>query len=370
MKREDVKNKIPGITEEQLNWLMQENGSDITREKSAAAALQTQLNSAQAQLKTAQDGLKAFDGVDVAGLQAQVTKLQADMQAQADGFAFDSALNTAILGKKGRSVDAVRALLDLDALKGSKDRTTDINKALEDAVKANPWAFGEQPGTAQQGAGTYSTGSEHGDPMHGGDDTDPVETAFKNMNPNIADKYGMTVTNEAVNGATLAPNITDNVNGGIRTCISTVVTSSTALAKADYILLEGGVNDAWNKAPVGTLTDGFAATYDETTMTGALEKMLEYLAKNYSDKRVAYVFPHGGLFGSSENWYKTYKPAILAALQKWGVPYVDIAESTPPMGGHGISGLSGKYTGDGTHPNKAGYERFYVEPIAALLKRL
>lgn len=185
MKREDVKNKIPGITEEQLNWLMLENGSDITREKSAAAALQTQLNSAQAQLKTAQDGLKAFDGVDVAGLQAQVTKLQADMQAQADGFAFDSALNTAILGKKGRSVDAVRALLDLDALKGSKDRTTDINKALEDAVKANPWAFGEQPSTAQQGAGTYSTGSEHGDPMHGGDDTDPVETAFKKLNPNI-----------------------------------------------------------------------------------------------------------------------------------------------------------------------------------------
>ena len=28
MKREDVKNKIPGITDEQLNWLMQENGAD------------------------------------------------------------------------------------------------------------------------------------------------------------------------------------------------------------------------------------------------------------------------------------------------------------------------------------------------------
>lgn len=36
MKREDVKNKIPGITDEQLNWIMQENGSDINREKSAA----------------------------------------------------------------------------------------------------------------------------------------------------------------------------------------------------------------------------------------------------------------------------------------------------------------------------------------------
>ena len=28
MKREDVKNKVTGITDEQLNWLMQENGAD------------------------------------------------------------------------------------------------------------------------------------------------------------------------------------------------------------------------------------------------------------------------------------------------------------------------------------------------------
>lgn len=159
MKREDVKNKIPGITEEQLNWLMQENGSDITREKNAAAALQTQLNSAQAQLKTAQDGLKAFDGVDVAGLQEQVTKLKADMKAQAEGFAFDNALDTAILGRKGRSVKAVRALLDLDALKGSTDRSTNIGKALDEAAKANPWAFGDgQPG--------YPNVRDGGDPHH------------------------------------------------------------------------------------------------------------------------------------------------------------------------------------------------------------
>ena len=183
MKREDVKNKIPGITEEQLNWIMQENGADINREKSAAAALQTRLDNANAQLKTAQDGLKAFDGVDVAGLQEQVTKLKADMKAQADGFAFDNALDTAILGKKGRSVKAVRALLDVDGLKGSADRTADIAKALDEAAKANPWAFGEDAG--QTGAGRYSTGAAHGDPMHGDGETDPVEAAFKAMNPNI-----------------------------------------------------------------------------------------------------------------------------------------------------------------------------------------
>lgn len=186
----------------------------------------------------------------------------------------------------------------------------------------------------------------------------------------IADRYGMQLINEAVDGATLATLVPDNVNGGYRTSIGMTVKSSTELEKADYILLEGGVNDAWNNAPVGTLTDGFAAAYDETTMTGALEKMMDDLATNHSDKRVAYVFPHGGMFAGSENWYKTYKPAILAALKKWGVPYVDIAETTPPMGKHGVSELGDKYTSDGTHPNAAGYERFYAEPIAALLKRL
>lgn len=184
MKREDVKNKIPGITEEQLNWIMQENGNDVNREKAAATALQAQLDNANAQLKTAQDGLKAFEGKKKPEeYEAELTKLQADMKAQADGFAFDSALNTAILGKKGRSVKAVRALLDLDALKGSKDRSADIDKALDDAAKANPWAFGEDAG--QTSAGTYSTGAAHGDPMHGEDDTDPVEAAFKTLNPTI-----------------------------------------------------------------------------------------------------------------------------------------------------------------------------------------
>ena len=185
MKREDVKNKIPGITDEQLNWIMQENGADINREKSAATALQTQLDNANAQLKTAQDGLKAFDGVDVAGLQEQVTKLKADMKAQAEGFAFDNALNAAIMGRKGRSIKAVRALLDLDALKGSADRSTDIAKALDEAAKANPWAFGDVQDGEKKSAGTYSTGAEHGDPMHGEDDVDPVEASFKAMNPNI-----------------------------------------------------------------------------------------------------------------------------------------------------------------------------------------
>ena len=179
MKREDVKAKLPGITDEQLNWLMSENGADINREKTVAEQFKTQFENAQAQLKTAQDGLAKFDGKKTPDeYEAELTKLRGDMQAQADGFAFDSALNTAIMGKKGRSVKAVRALLDMEALKSSKDRTTDIDKALEEAAKA---ILGPRRGRRGRRPRFQRCRARH--PPTG--DTDAVTAAFKAMNPGI-----------------------------------------------------------------------------------------------------------------------------------------------------------------------------------------
>lgn len=167
MKREDVKNQIPGITDEQLNWIMQENGADINREKAAAAQLQTQLNTTTTELNTAKASLARFDGVDVDALKGQIESLK-----------FDNALDAAILGRKGRSVKAVRALLDLDTLRKSQTLPDDITKALDSAAKENPWAFGEGKTVI------VSTGTEHGDPLHGGE-TDGVTAAFKELNPDL-----------------------------------------------------------------------------------------------------------------------------------------------------------------------------------------
>ena len=141
MKREEVKNKIPGITDEQLDWLMGENGRDVTAEKTKAASLQGQVDDLTKQLNTAKDGLKAFEGVDVADLKGQITKLQGQLTEQADSFAFDAALDGAI-----RDVKAIRGMLDVAALKASKDRTSDIKTALDALVKDKAWAFDAAPG--------------------------------------------------------------------------------------------------------------------------------------------------------------------------------------------------------------------------------
>lgn len=135
MRREDVKKQIPNITDEQLDWLMGENSRDITAEKTKAANLQIQVNGLTTQLNTAKDSLKG-----------QITKLQGQLADQADSFAFDSALDGAIRDAHGRDVKAIRGMLDVDALKASKDRTTDIKAALDALTKEKAWAFDAAPG--------------------------------------------------------------------------------------------------------------------------------------------------------------------------------------------------------------------------------
>jgi uncharacterized phage infection (PIP) family protein YhgE len=181
MKRDEIKEKIPGITEEQLTWLMAQNGADVNAEKGKATQLQSQVDTLTAQLQTAQDGLKAFEGVDVADLQGQITALQGKLTAQQETFAFDSALDGAIRDAKGRDVKAIRGMLDLDALRASKDRTTDISASLTALAKDKPWAFeGADSGSSVH----VDTGTEHG---AGGaaEDTAGVVAAFQALNPGL-----------------------------------------------------------------------------------------------------------------------------------------------------------------------------------------
>ena len=178
MKREDVKTKIPNITDEQLDWLMGENGKDVTAEKAKATNLQTQVDNLTTQLNTAKDGLKAFEGVDVNQLKEQNTALQKKLTEQADSFAFDNALDGAIRDAGGRDIKAIRGMLDVETLKNGKDRTVDIKNALDALVKDKAWAFD----TASTGV-QVNTGGEHGN--GGSADDDGVAKAFAALNPSF-----------------------------------------------------------------------------------------------------------------------------------------------------------------------------------------
>ena len=139
MRREDLTAK--GLTAEQVDYVMAEYGKELN-------PLKAERDSYKTQLDTAQTSLKAMEGIDAAGLQTKITELKDQLKGKdteiaqiRSDYAFDSAINEAIRKASGRNEKAIRALLDLDTLKASKNQEQDITAALDTLKKDNDYLF-------------------------------------------------------------------------------------------------------------------------------------------------------------------------------------------------------------------------------------
>lgn len=192
----------------------------------------------------------------------------------------------------------------------------------------------------------------------------------------IAEKYTMTLVKKAVGGTTLA------VRSGETNSIYERVTAMTGTY--DYILLEGGFNDVFNLAQVkfGEVSQSFNADdFDETTSCGALEKICHFLVTNHTDSKILFVLGHrknkvtltNGTVSDNTAKQRILWDKLIQVLEKWGIPYVDISKETHLSAWN--TEIANKYfayaenqgQGDGTHPNKTGYEKFYVPIIKSKL---
>lgn len=180
----------------------------------------------------------------------------------------------------------------------------------------------------------------------------------------IGDRNSMVVSNTAVSGGTLAVHADHH-------CICTSIASMPA--NYDYYIFEGGTNDVnystWGAKVNGYPSAGESDTIDNTTYLGGLEYACRALVTTFPAAKKGFVFVHR-IFGEPNDFDSTYKPQCKAILEKYGIPYIDIAEYCPPL--NSIDTLKSAYTlnGDGWHPNQAGYENFYADPIEAWLRTL
>lgn len=107
----------------------------------------------KSQLDDVTQKFKGFEGVNVEELQGKISALTDDLASQKAAFDeqladrdFDYMLNTAITGSKAKNVKAVRALLDLEAIKTSKNQSADIEAALKKVKEENDYLFtSEEP---------------------------------------------------------------------------------------------------------------------------------------------------------------------------------------------------------------------------------
>lgn len=147
MKKEELQSL--GLTDEQIGKLFELNGKDINKAKSdVQAEMQTKIDGLSAQLTTAQDGLKKFEGIDPEKLNGEITKLnqqiatqKADYEKQLADRDFNDLLKNSIGSAKGKNVKAITALLNVDELKTSKNQKEDIQSALNALKAENDYLF-------------------------------------------------------------------------------------------------------------------------------------------------------------------------------------------------------------------------------------
>ena len=103
-------------------------------------------------LKEAQESLKKFDGVDAAKMKEEIEALnktieknKSEYEAKIADRDFTDTIEKAIAAAKGKNAKAIKALLDMEALKGSKNQEADIKKAIEEltAAEDSKMLFGE-----------------------------------------------------------------------------------------------------------------------------------------------------------------------------------------------------------------------------------
>ena len=146
MRREDLR-AIEGLTEEQINEIMRLHGQD-------EAAHQTTVQGLQAQLAAAQQGLAAFDGVDINDLRSQITNLTNQLSQQAAEFTFTGVLRAAANEAGALDDDDVIALLPNRAtLRESKNQAEDVKQAFADLKSRKPYLFQQGAPAPQDGAG-------------------------------------------------------------------------------------------------------------------------------------------------------------------------------------------------------------------------
>lgn len=124
--------------------------------------------------------------------------------------------------------------------------------------------------------------------------------------------------NKGVSGASVS-----NCRGG-----NTILAQLQAERKNsyDFVIIHGGVNDAWDAAPVGTITEGFDAKFDFSTFAGGLETTFKYAKETFTDAQFGYIINFkinragiGKLTDMTE-----YFDMAKQICEKWQIPYIDL----------------------------------------------
>lgn len=176
------------------------------------------------------------------------------------------------------------------------------------------------------------------------------------------------------------PEIMDAVSGtrlstraGRTDSIYDRVVAMDTTSEYDFIGIEGGYNDYFSSVAIGTLTANYTDSPDTTTVIGAVEGICKHIRTNFPNSKFFFVLGHRPIaVGAYPTEVDTYWDAIITALEKWAVPYVDIRKEGTLMAYNAdwLADYFGQDETMGTHPNTMGYKLFYNNLVESKMQSL
>lgn len=138
-----------GLEQDAIDKIMAENGKDVAVEQAKTTKAVSERDNYKDQLATATESLEKFKDVDPAAMQSEIDKLNQQLKDKDAEYAakeadriFSDTVKEAIKSAGGRNEKAVMAMLDMEALKASKNQSEDIKKALETVKESDAYLFG------------------------------------------------------------------------------------------------------------------------------------------------------------------------------------------------------------------------------------
>ena len=179
---------------------------------------------------------------------------------------------------------------------------------------------------------------------------------IKENNPSI------TMKNYGAGGTTIAT--LDTTTNSI---LQRLDTMHTEYPEADWIVLEGGVNDCYSsKIELGDVTQDYSSPLDVTTFCGALESLFKKSIEYWSGKKICFIvtFKVPTAVG-----FKNYMDKDKEICEKWSIPYIDLYSKSGLEFNVKYMKDNYSYNQGGLHPNIEGYE-IITPKIEAWMKSL
>jgi len=180
----------------------------------------------------------------------------------------------------------------------------------------------------------------------GADIANPVGYSWGGI---IGEKNEMDWLNVSIGGATIAESPATIIENELNApCVES--------KDWDYIIVEGGINDAMKNTetgvcPLGTITPSLNNKFDKTTFAGALEALFKRLIVTYPNAKIGYIVTFNIKW---EPAYDSDKYFDLAKqiCDKWGIQYLNLRDNSILDNESFMENL----LMDGCHPSTQGYE--------------